>query len=77
MAKTTFKITAEKVYRAEIEIEVDIEEFKKSHPKYRHWSAEDIIREGFFGIFNESRNFELQEENCRTIYQDGTLIFED
>ena len=75
--KTTFKIIAEKVYRAEIKVEVDMEKFKQTHPKYRHWSDEDILREGFFGIFDDERGYELQEENCRTIYKDGTLIFED
>lgn len=75
--KSKFKITAEKVYRAEIEIEVDMEKFKETHPKYRHWSDEDILREGFFGIFNDTRGYHLDEENCRTIYKDGTLIFED
>lgn len=77
MAKTKFKITAEKIYRAEMTIEVDMEKFKETHPKYRHWDNEDILREGFFDIFGDSKKYTLDEQNIRTIYEDGTLIFED
>lgn len=79
MAKKKYTFIVEKVYRAEVEGEFDLDELRKINT-YKYLTDEEILISlaQSEGMFNEKQNdYNLEEENVRNIWSADEIIYED
>lgn len=79
MAKKKYTFIVEKVYRAEVEGEFDLDELRKINT-YKYLTDEEILISlaQCEGMFNEKQNdYNLEEENVRSIWSADEIIYED